>query len=86
MVRLRLTCILVLAAGLFLPTYADAQASRSGLTFTLGTITVPVENPDAAYDPVNSRYLVVTGKGIIQGQLATAGGALITTFRVNLGS
>ena len=50
-----------------------------------GTLTVPVEMPDAAYDPANNRYLAVSGKGIIQGQLVGPTGAILLTFQVNQG-
>jgi hypothetical protein len=62
---------------------AAAQLARTGPTFSLGATTVPVEYPDAAFDPVNNRYLVVSGKGFIEGRLVTATGGLITSFTVN---
>jgi hypothetical protein len=74
---------LLLLAALCLPAIAHAQASRFGATYSLGGSTAPVERPDIAHDYVNNRYLLVAGKGFIEGQLLNAAGQRMSAFRVN---
>jgi hypothetical protein len=76
------TWVLFISA-LVLPTLAQAQASRSGPTYSLGGTTAPVERPDIAHDYVNNRYLQVAGKGFIQGHLLNAAGVRLSEFRIN---
>jgi hypothetical protein len=64
---------------------AHAQVSRSGPTFLIGGTTPVKEYADAAFDPINNRYLVVNGKSAIDGMLVAATGGVLKTFRVNLG-
>ncbi|HET7219361.1 MAG TPA: hypothetical protein VFJ02_14990 [Vicinamibacterales bacterium] len=68
------------------PALGYAQASRAGATFMIGGSTSPVILPDVAHDPVNDRYLVVSGNGFIEGQLLNSSGARIGAFVVAQGS
>ncbi len=72
----------IVAAALAAPVPAFAQASRSGPTFRIGGATSPVILPDVAFDPINSRYLVVSGNGFIEGQLLDSAGTRIASFPV----
>jgi hypothetical protein len=72
-----------MAAGvLWIASAASAQAVRSGKTFVLGG-TPSVVAPDAAYDPVHDRYLVVHGRGFTEGLLTAADGHLIAQVSIN---
>src|SRR5258708_4458184 len=72
-----------LAAGfLWIASAASAQAVRSGPTFLIGG-TPQVVNPDAAYDPVHDRYLVVHGRGFVDGLLTAADGKVIAQVSIN---
>lgn len=68
------------------PALGFAQASRAGATFMIGGSTSPVILPDVAHDPVNDRYLVVSGNGFIEGQLLNSSGTKIGGFVVAQGS
>ena len=69
--------ILALAASLvtLLPAPGAAQASREGPSFGVsGSWGGAVRRPDAAYDPVNGVYLVVSGN-LVHGRFVTPDGA-----------
>jgi hypothetical protein len=83
--RIYFSTILVCFALASAASQAEAQVSRSGPTFMVGGTTVPTIYPDAAFDPVNNRYLVVSGNGFIEGQLVAATGGVVRTFTVNAG-
>jgi hypothetical protein len=68
------------------PAVSYAQASRTGPTFAIGGSTSPIILPDVARDPVNDRYLVVSGNGFIEGQLLNSTGSKIGGFVVAQGS
>jgi hypothetical protein len=68
-------CALTALTALLTPTRADAQASRLGPSFGVsGPLGGAVREPDVAYDPVNSVYLVVSGT-FAHGRFVNADGA-----------
>ncbi len=71
------------ACALLQASPVSAQASRLGPTFNLGGTNSPVILPDVAHDPVNNRWLQVSGNGFIEGHLMNATGGTIGAFRVN---
>jgi len=79
-VLIALTILSVIGAA---PIPASAQAQRTGPTFGIGGSTGPVILPDAAYDSLHDRYLVVSGNGFIEGQLLNAQGARLAAFPVH---
>lgn len=64
------------------PSVGFAQAARIGKTFAMGG-TPLVVTPDAAYDSVSNRYLVVHGHGFIEALLTDAAGTVLTRVVVN---
>lgn len=83
MIRRGIAYALLLAPALLIPADAYAQAARSGPTFMIGGTTVPVEQPDVAFDPVNNRYLQVSGKVFIEGHIVSPAGAVIGTTQIS---
>ncbi len=71
------------ACALLAPAPAAAQASRLGPTFNLGGTTNPALLPDVAHDPVNNRWLQVSGNGFIEGHLLNSTGGTVGAFRIN---
>jgi hypothetical protein len=81
-------CRSVLALGLTaligMPAVASAQATRSGPTFAIGGVP-RVLLSDAAYDPLNDRYLVVSESNshtLIEGQIVDTTGRRLSTVAI----
>src|SRR5258708_8119829 len=69
------------AVSLLLAPAASAQAVRSGKTFAIGGVPF-VLLPDAAYDPLNDRYLVVSegnSHTLIEGQVVDTAGRRLSS-------
>ena len=79
------TWVVCCLAVLFLPSLAQAQATRLGPSFNLGGTTAPVDQPDVAHDGVHNQFLQVAGKVFIEGHLVNGAGAMLAAFRVNAG-
>ena len=76
----------VLLLGVLTAASSDAQAaSRLGLSFT--AISAFVKGSAVAYDPKNSKYLVVSAYGDLNGRFVSADGALLgAPFTIQAGA
>jgi hypothetical protein len=79
------SALAALTALIGMPAVASAQAARSGPTFSTGGVPITTL-PDAAYDSIHDRYLVVAESAnhtVIDGKLLDAAGTRISSFVIS---